>query len=1085
MPKNQNIKKVLVIGSGPIVIGQAAEFDYSGTQACLALREEGIEVVLVNNNPATIMTEPGIAERVYMEPLRVDVIERIIAHERPDGLLATLGGQTGLNLAVSLAEAGILERCNVTLLGTSLASIKKGEDRETFKQVMESLGEPVPESTIAENVEEAAQFANQIGYPVIVRPAYTLGGSGGGIADNEQRLRQIAQRGLDLSPISQVLIERSIKGWKEIEYEVMRDANDTCIIVCNMENIDPVGVHTGDSVVVAPSQTLTDVQYQMLRSASIKIIRELGIVGGCNIQFALDPGSNRYYIIEVNPRVSRSSALASKATGYPIARIAAKLALGYHLDELMNPITQKTYASFEPALDYVVIKIPRWPFDKFVQADRLLGTQMKATGEVMAIERNLEAALLKGVRSLEMGMMHMEMPVLKNWSDEALDEELSHPTDRRLFAVFEGLRRGYSVDKLHRLTQIDPFFLYKFKSIVTLENKLKAYKWEELPADLLKEAKVRGFSSAVLAQWYGISLADVRARLKEKGIRPGYKSVDTCAAEFEAVTPYYYSTWSGTDEVTPVEGKKKVLVLGSGPIRIGQGIEFDYASVQAALSLKEKGIEAIVVNNNPETVSTDYTQASSLYFEPLTLEDVLEIAEKEQVDGVMVQFGGQTAINLANQLKAFGLPILGTSPEAIDAAEDRKHFYDMLNRLNIPHVPGEAAKSAEEVFHIARQMGFPLVIRPSYVIGGQSMVIIHEEDELAEYLNKLTEKGIAGDGYPLLLDAFMAGLELEVDAISDGEDVLIPAIFEHLEKAGVHSGDSMAVTPPVSLNERQKAVILDYTRSICRAMQAVGMINIQMVIADDVIYVLEVNPRASRTVPILSKVTGIPMVRLAVMAQMGQSLKSQGYDSGYADEPPFYTVKAPVFSHSKLPGADLVMGPEMKSTGEVIGLGGNVEEAAAKAFLWSDRSVVLLPTAGQDEGDAVLCAIADHQKGAFIPLAKQLAGLGFRLVCTPGTTAVLRDAGIEVFDTIADQADCNAWFERQQVAGVINIPTRGGHRGTLGYLLREWAQRLGIPAFTALETLQYWISCGLPHTEAGKWAIRPIDAWFSKQEVAN
>ncbi|MGE5704218.1 MAG: carbamoyl phosphate synthase large subunit, partial [Clostridia bacterium] len=912
MPKIENIKKVLVIGSGPIVIGQAAEFDYAGAQACLSLKEEGVQVVLVNNNPATIMTDEQMADKVYLEPLTLESLTAIIAKERPDGLLPTLGGQTGLNLAVLLSEAGVLEKYQVKLLGTQLSTIQNGEDRELFKQLMKKIGEPVPESETVETVEAAIAFANTIGYPVIVRPAFTLGGAGGGIADNEAQLRAVATRGIDASPINQVLIERSVKGWKEIEYEVMRDDNDTCIIVCNMENLDPVGIHTGDSIVVAPSQTLTDQQYQMLRSVSTKVIRSLGVVGGCNIQFALDPHSDKYYLIEVNPRVSRSSALASKATGYPIARIAAKLALGYRLDEVINPITGYTYASFEPALDYVVVKIPRWPFDKFPLADRLLGTQMKATGEVMSIARNLEAGLLKAVRSLELGTTYLHRPDVAALSKDELKAALKDASDLRLYALAEAMRTGWTEAEIHEVTGIDPFFLRSIAKIIEIEKQLAATGWDNLSAELLTEAKKRGFADKTIAELTAVTAETVRAKRKELSIQPSYKIVDTCAAEFDAQTPYYYSTWQGGDEVADLDGKK-VMVLGSGPIRIGQGVEFDYCSVHAAKSLQAKQIAAIVVNNNPETVSTDYETADHLYFEPLTVEDVLHVAEREGITEVMVQFGGQTAINLAQPLAEAGMTIMGTALSSIDMVEDRELFYQMLNELGIPHIPGRGVESLSDAVQTANEIGYPVLLRPSYVIGGQGMVVVQDEQELTTAVQSWLDNQLMKSFFPLLVDKYIPGMEVEVDAVCDGTDVLVPGIFQHVEKAGVHSGDSMALFPAPGLTEAQKATLVSYTERIAKKMQAVGLINIQFVVAGDVIYVLEVNPRASRTVPIVSKVVKVPMVELAVRAQLGEKLADMGFGTGLLPDIPFAVVKAPVFSTIKLNGVDPVLGPEMKS----------------------------------------------------------------------------------------------------------------------------------------------------------------------------
>ncbi|NGQ95673.1 carbamoyl phosphate synthase large subunit [Brevibacillus sp. SYP-B805] len=1077
MPRNEQIKKVLVIGSGPIVIGQAAEFDYAGAQACLSLREEGVEIVLVNNNPATIMTDQQMADKVYLEPLTVDSLRRIIAKERPDGLLPTLGGQTGLNLAVSLAEAGILAEYNVQLLGTPLEAIKKGEDRELFKQLMQQIGEPVPESATVESVEAAVSFAASIGYPVIVRPAYTLGGAGGGIADDEASLRRVAAGGIAASPIGQVLIERSVKGWKEIEYEVMRDANNTCIIVCNMENIDPVGIHTGDSIVVAPSQTLTDRQYQMLRSVSVKVIRALGVVGGCNIQFALDPASDRYYLIEVNPRVSRSSALASKATGYPIARIAAKLALGYRLDEVINPITGYTYASFEPALDYVVVKIPRWPFDKFPLADRLLGTQMKATGEVMAIGRNLEAALLKAVRSLELGWTHLFRPDLAGKTREQLLQALREATDVRLFALAEAIRTGFTEEELARATGIDPFYLRSLARIVSLERELAACGWEEMPEELLREAKHRGFADKTIAELTGVSVETVRARRAALGLKPVYKIVDTCAAEFEAQTPYYYSAWQGSDEVAEI-AKRKVLVLGSGPIRIGQGIEFDYCSVHAAKALQAEGIAAIVVNNNPETVSTDYETADHLYFEPLTVEDVLHVAEREQVEGVIVQFGGQTAINLAEPLAEAGLTILGTPLASIHLAEDRELFYGMLRELEIPHIPGAGVTSKEEALRIADEIGYPVLLRPSYVIGGQGMVVVRSAAEMEGVIDGwLTDKQ-GQSFFPLLVDKYVPGMEVEVDAVCDGENVLIPGIYEHVEKAGIHSGDSMALFPAPTLSAGQKATLVSYTERIARKLQAVGLINIQFVVSGGVIYVLEVNPRASRTVPITSKVTGIPMVQLAIRAQLGEKLAAMGYGTGLLDDIPFAVVKAPVFSTVKLSGVDPVLGPEMKSTGEVLGLGRTIHEAAAKAFRFKDQAVPSM-----EPGDCLFLSLAEPHKSEFFPELKVLQEKGVRFVATPGTARWLRAHGAEVVAEAADEKELQLLLQTTTISLALVTATVGNKQGRRGFALRSLALQKGIPLFTALETFALYVQSLLAKERDGHGDCQDIGTLSSRSAV--
>ncbi|PLT33856.1 carbamoyl phosphate synthase large subunit [Bacillus sp. V5-8f] len=927
MPKDTSIQTILVIGSGPIVIGQAAEFDYAGTQACLALKEEGYKVILVNNNPATIMTDDMNADVVYFEPLTVDVVERIIEHERPCGLLATLGGQTGLNLAFQLHEQGILEKYGVRLLGTPIDSIKKGEDRELFRELMFQINEPVPESQIVHTTDEAITFAEKIGFPIIVRPAYTLGGTGGGIADHMEQFKELVRGGLQESPITQCLIEKSIAGFKEIEYEVMRDGNNTCITICNMENIDPVGIHTGDSVVVAPSQTLTDDEYQMLRSASIKIISSLGIIGGCNIQFALDPHSKKYYLIEVNPRVSRSSALASKATGYPIARIAAKLAVGYHLSELINPVTKSTYASFEPALDYVAVKFPRWPFDKFTSANRKLGTQMKATGEVMALHRNLEGAVQKAVDSLELKTMGFQLTALKEKSVEELWKALFESTDERIFVVFELIRKGVSVEQVHEATLMDYFFLHSFASIIEAEKVAANAKPLSLSKDELQSMKEKGMSDRYLAAVWNLKEAEIRNWRKQLGVVAVYKTVDTCAAEFESHTNYYYSTYFGENEQKKSE-KQKVLTIGSGPIRIGQGIEFDYCSVHGVYALEQENIETIMINNNPETVSTDFATADRLYFEPLTMEYVLNVIEAEGVTDVIVQFGGQTAINLAKGLEEYGVNLLGTSFDILDQLEDRDRFYQLLQKLGIPHVPGTMANNEKELVRNSTNIGFPVLIRPSYVIGGQGMEIFIDKESLLERLGN--GKSLA---YPVLIDSYIPGKEAEIDLIADGKDVFIPIVAEHIERAGVHSGDSMAMLPSLNLTAAQKQKMADYAKAIVEELDYKGLMNIQFVIEEDEIYVLEVNPRASRTIPIISKVTGVPMVQAATKVLLGKySLSDLFEKTGLMKDINFSVVKYPVFSTFALSGLDSKIGPEMKSTGEGIAIGADFQEALAKVF---------------------------------------------------------------------------------------------------------------------------------------------------------
>ncbi|MGJ9459263.1 carbamoyl-phosphate synthase (glutamine-hydrolyzing) large subunit [Oceanobacillus sp. CF4.6] len=1047
MSKHNSIKKVLVIGSGPIVIGQAAEFDYAGTQACLALKEEGIEVVLVNNNPATIMTDDRIADHVYMEPLKAETIERIIAKEKPDGLIGSLGGQTGLNLTVELFEKGILEKYDVRLLGTSVSSIKNGEDRELFRQLMIDIDEPISESKIVQSVEEGLAFINEIGFPVILRPAYTLGGEGGGFAYNEEEYKNLLNKGLMLSPIDQVLVERSIKGWKEIEYEVMRDANDTCVIVCNMENMDPVGVHTGDSIVVAPSQTLSDVQYQMLRTSSLKVIRALDVVGGCNIQFALNPESNEYCIIEVNPRVSRSSALASKATGYPIARIAAKCAIGYTLDEILNPITGNTYASFEPALDYIVVKLPRFPFDKFTEADRTLGTQMKATGEVMAIDRTFEGALNKAIRSLEMNVYSFQWPGMAAKSEDELLELLEIPNDLRIFAIGEALNRKMAIKKLMDITKIDYWFLRKIDRIIQCENELEKYEWPHIPFEKVKEAKRFNISDIRLAELFGTTAKELRKSYKENAIIPSYKLVDTCAGEFDAITPYYYSTWHGTDEVVVTENTKKVLVLGSGPIRIGQGVEFDYCSVHAALALKKNGYEAVVINNNPETVSTDYSVADRLYFEPLALEDVLAVIEKENVAGVLIQFGGQTAINLANDLKDEGIEVLGTSPERIDQMEDREQFYEFLNQLDIPHIAGHIVHQSEVLPTLVSELGFPVLIRPSYVIGGQSMFICYNETELHHYVARI-QKDTNDRCWPLLIDQYLPGLECEIDVISDGKQIIVPGIFEHIEKAGVHSGDSMSIFPPTTLDDKQKNGIVQIAQKICSNLPIIGMMNIQFVIHDHIIYVLEVNPRSSRTVPIMSKVTGIPMIEWAVKAQLGIPLHELSDEVGLVEEPAYFTVKAPIFSASKLKGVDHVLGPEMKSTGEIIGMAYNKKEALKKA------SPLAIQTEGKTMPIQLFVSVSDRLKEESLPLIREFSNLGATITATAGTALFLEESGIKTTAMVKSKGDLLDHWQQYKPHIVLNIPNQGREKEKIGFYIRELSVRYQVPYYTSLETLE-------------------------------
>ena len=1040
MPKRADLRKIMVIGSGPIVIGQAAEFDYAGTQACRALKEEGMEVVLVNSNPATIMTDANIADRVYVEPLLPEYLEEIIAKERPDGLLATLGGQVGLNLAVKLSERGTLEKYNVELLGTSLEAIKKAEDRELFKQTMQEINQPIPVSDIVETVEAAREFARKVGYPLIIRPAYTLGGTGGGIVNSEEELDEVVNRGLTHSMISQVLIERSVAGWKEVEYEVIRDAANNCIVVCNMENIDPVGVHTGDSIVVAPSQTLTDHEYQMLRSASLSIIRKLGVEGGCNVQFALDTKSTDYIVIEVNPRVSRSSALASKATGYPIAKVATKIAIGYRLDEIQNTVTGKTKACFEPAIDYVVLKFPRWPFDKFVGADRELSTQMKATGEVMAIDRTFEAALLKAVRSLEIKAHRLQLPAIAALTDELVLERLSRTDDERLFVVAEALRRGIDPAEISRITTIDPFFIDKIQRIVAMELRVVN---EPMTPQLMRAAKRCGLADRTIAELTLTPESEVRSRRKRWNIIPCYKMVDTCAAEFEAVTPYYYSTYAQEDEVH-VTNRRKVLVLGSGPIRIGQGIEFDYCSVHSVWALREMGIESIIINNNPETVSTDFDTSDRLYFEPLTMEDVMNVIEKEMPEGVIVQFGGQTAINLAGPLSRAGVQIMGSSLESIDTAEDREKFDAFLESLYIPRPKGASVTDAGAAIAAANRIGYPVVVRPSYVLGGRAMEIVYNEGDLRYYLTHAVQ---ASPDRPVLVDRYMQGTEVEVDAVSDGNDVLIPGIMEHIERAGVHSGDSIAVYPPITLSEEIRNTVVDYTVRMARALKVKGIINVQYVVHENKLYVIEVNPRSSRTVPFLSKVTKVPMINLATRAAMGQSLASLGYSTGLLDPVEYTAVKAPVFSFAKITQVDIALGPEMKSTGEVIGIDYHFERALYKAII---ASGIQIP----DEG-AILLTIADKDKQEALEIARGYAELGYPLVATEGTAKMFSDAGLKV-ESVRKVSEGSPHILDLIKSGVIRMVISTLTTGKLpeadGFKIRRSTVEHAIPCLTSLDT---------------------------------
>ncbi|MDR1522222.1 MAG: carbamoyl-phosphate synthase large subunit [Streptococcaceae bacterium] len=1043
MPKRTDIKKIMVIGSGPIIIGQAAEFDYAGTQACLALKEEGYEVILVNSNPATIMTDQKIADKVYIEPITLEFVSRILRKERPEALLPTLGGQTGLNMAIKLAKAGVLEELGIKLLGTKLSAIERAEDRDLFKQLMKELKQPIPESVIVHTTKEALIFAERIGYPVIVRPAFTLGGTGGGMCENKEELCVITKNGLKLSSINQCLIEKSITGFKEIEYEVMRDSNDNAIVVCNMENFDPVGIHTGDSIVFAPSQTLSDYEYQMLRDTSFKIIRALKIEGGCNVQLALDPNSFHYYVIEVNPRVSRSSALASKATGYPIAKIAAKIAIGLTLDEMKNPVTNATLAQFEPALDYVVAKIPRWPFDKFEKGDRTLGTQMKATGEVMALGRNIEESLLKAVRSLEIGVYHNEIKELAEVSDDQLTSKIVKAQDDRLFYLSEALRRGYSIEKLAELTKIDLFFLDKLLHIIELEKELAA---NIKNVKVLNKAKKNGFSDQVIAEIWGKTIDEVRTFRIAKRVIPVYKMVDTCAAEFASTTPYFYATYEFENESLRTK-KPSVLVLGSGPIRIGQGVEFDYATVHSVKAIQELGFEAIIMNSNPETVSTDFSISDKLYFEPLTLEDVLNIIDLERPKGVVVQFGGQTAINLAKPLAQRGISILGTQVEDLDLAEDRDLFEKALKNLKIPQPKGATAISEKDAVQVAREIGYPVLLRPSYVLGGRAMKIVDNEEDLQKYIKTAVK---ASTDHPVLIDSYLVGKECEVDAISDGKSVLIPGIMEHIERAGVHSGDSMAVYPAQSLSQEIKKRIVDYTKRLALGLNCIGIMNIQFVIYENKVYVIEINPRASRTVPFLSKVTGIPMAQVATKVILGGNLQELGYQDGLYKESSYVHVKAPVFSFTKLAKVDTYLGPEMKSTGEVMGTDKTLEKALYKAF---EASNLHLPTFG-----SVVFTIADETKSEALNLAKRFMAIGYGIVATSGTADYFEIEGLNVQrvkklqegeGTIID------YIRSGKARAVIN--TIGKNRGNSksdGINIRREAVEHGVPLFTALDTAE-------------------------------
>jgi carbamoyl-phosphate synthase large subunit len=1076
-------KKVLIIGSGPIIIGQAAEFDYAGTQACKAMREEGVTSVLVNSNPATIMTDEDIADVVYVEPLTVEVIARIIEKERPDGLLPTLGGQTGLNLAVELADAGVLEKYNVRVLGTPIQTIRNAEDRELFKQLLIKIGEPVPRSETVETMEDGRRVAKEIGLPAVIRPAYTLGGTGGGFAHTWEELELVLNSGLTASPIHQVLVEESVAGWKELEYEVMRDGADNCITICNMENIDPMGVHTGDSIVVAPSQTLTNKEYQMLRTASLKIIRALGIEGGCNVQYALDPKSERYYVIEVNPRVSRSSALASKATGYPIARVASKIAVGKRLDEIPNAVTGKTMAAFEPALDYIVVKIPRWPFDKFASGDRLLGTQMKATGEVMAIDRTFEAALQKAVRSLEFGKKTLLWEDRKWILGPDINTYPLEPTDLRLWAVMAALRRGISPAAIHKKTNIDLWFLDKMVNIINMEKQLLS---QPLTPDFLRAAKKLGFSDEMIGTLADRLPEQVREMRQEWKIRPVYKMVDTCAAEFDAATPYFYSTYESENEAIATD-RKKAVVIGSGPIRIGQGIEFDYCSVHAARALKEAGYQSIMINSNPETVSTDFDTSDRLYFESLDEESIRDILENENSNNgegaaatpSIVQFGGQTAINLADPLAMAGMPVLGTSAECIDLSEDRRRFEQFLGNLGIPQPPGAGVTSIEEALKVAKLIGYPVLVRPSYVLGGRGMEIVHNASELSHYMSIATE---LNTGHPVLIDKYLEGKEAEVDCICDGDTVLIPGLMEQLERAGVHSGDSMAVYPGLTLTTAEIDTITDYAVRIGLALNIKGLMNIQFVIMPDhplggaAVYVLEVNSRASRTVPFISKVTGVPMVKVAVKVMLGNSLKQQGYETGIYKRQHLVAIKAPVFSMSKLIGVDTHLGPEMKSTGEVMGIDYRFEAALAKTLL---AAGLMLPKEG-----GILLSVSDRDKPEAVPIIKKLAGIGYKLYATEGTAAMLSAMGLPVTMTTKKLSEGHPnvldVIIGGNVQGVINTVTSSGTVMRDGFAIRRTAAERRIPCFTSLDTARAAVDILV--RDKSDYHVQPLASYRNRRE---
>jgi len=1062
MPKNPEIKKVLMIGSGPIVIGQAAEFDYAGTQACRSLKEEGVEVVLLNSNPATIMTDKDIADKVYIEPLTVEVVEQLILKEKPDSVLPTLGGQAGLNLAMELEERGFLKEHNVRLIGTTSQTIKKAEDRQEFKDTMEKIGEPVAASLVVTTVEDGIAFTNTIGYPVVLRPAYTLGGSGGGIAHNEAELIEILENGLRLSRVGEVLVERCIAGWKEIEYEVMRDSAGNCITVCNMENLDPVGVHTGDSIVVAPSQTLGDKEYQMLRTSALNIITELGITGGCNVQYALNPDSFEYCVIEVNPRVSRSSALASKATGYPIAKVAAKIALGYTLDEIPNAITGKTYASFEPMLDYCVVKIPRLPFDKFISAKRTLTTQMKATGEVMSICNNFEGALMKAIRSLEQHVDSLMSYDFSNLSREEMLQELHIVDDMRIWRIAQAIRIGISQEEIHEITKIDLWFIDKIAILTEMEYALKT---RELDEDLLREAKRMEFPDYVIAKLNGKTEETVKEMRKTYGITAAYKMVDTCAAEFAATTPYYYSVYGGENEAERKPDKKKVLVLGSGPIRIGQGIEFDFCSVHCTWAFAKEGYETIIINNNPETVSTDFDIADKLYFEPLTPEDVENIVNIEKPDGAVVQFGGQTAIKLTEALMKMGVPILGTSAENVDAAEDRELFDEILEQCQIPRPKGQTVFTAEEAKKAANELGYPVLVRPSYVLGGQGMQIAINDEDVEQYIGIINR--IAQE-HPILVDKYLVGKEIEVDAVCDGEDIVIPGIMEHIERAGIHSGDSISVYPAQTISKTAKATIEEYTKRLAKALHVIGMINIQFIVCGEEVYVIEVNPRSSRTVPYISKVTGIPIVPLAAKAIMGYKLKDMGYTPGLQPEAKYFAIKMPVFSFEKIRGADISLGPEMKSTGECLGIAESFNEALYKAFLGAG---INLP-----KHKNMIMSVRDEDKEEAVEIGKRFEALGYRIYATRNTAKTLQEAGVKAIRTNKiEQPSPNLMdlILGHKIDLVIDTPSQGVEHAKDGFLIRRNAIETGVNVLTAMDTAKALVT-SLENTDLNRLTLIDI-----------